>query len=96
MNEDLSKRIDCLFDEIVRLKIANAYQTHDTPLSIEMYKDRLVKLIANECIIMCDSAADTVHTATLSLAEQLVVAGAKNQAMKLSLCIKQYFGVEND
>jgi len=94
MNDELSKRIDCLFDEVVRLKLAQAKGTHETPLAIAMYKDRLVKLIANECVMICDSAANIAHTANLSLAEQLVVAGAKNQAMKLSLGIKQYFGIE--
>lgn len=94
MNDDLNKRIDCLFDEVVRLKLNNATGELCTPLTIAMYKDRLVKLVANECATMCDGAALIIHEEKLSGAEELVVAGAKHQARKLSAGIREYFEIE--
>jgi hypothetical protein len=74
---------DACDDEIVRI-----YKTADKV-------EKLAELIVRECASMCDAAANNCADQVMPLmTDKLVVAGAKEQAAKLSQCIKEHFGVE--
>ena len=57
--------------------------------------EKFAKLIVQECASICDSAADNhADEITPLVADKLIIAGAKAQTAKLSLSIKEHFGVE--
>lgn len=57
--------------------------------------ERFYNKIVQECVSICDAAANNcADQVTPLMADKLVVAGAKEQAAKLSQCIKEHFGVE--
>lgn len=64
-------------------------------LPITENMEKFAKLIVQECASICDSAADNhADEITPLVADKLIIAGAKAQAAKLSLSIKEHFGVE--
>ena len=46
----MNDKIDCLFNEIVNLRLMEAQGTHLVPATIDMYKRRLVAIVVEECI----------------------------------------------
>lgn len=78
-----------------RMTHNNAYWRMQEMAEDITWREKFAMLIVQECIAMCDAAADNCADQVMPLmADKLVVAGAKEQAAKLSQCIKDYFGVE--
>ena len=78
----MNDKIDNLFNEIVNLRLKEAKGTHLVPLTIDLYKNRLIDIIVKDCIriITNNGIATADH-------DQMVRQDCVND-------IKKHFGVE--
>ena len=79
----------------VQISLGERWTTVGRAEFMRLYNEKFANLIVQECASICDSAADNhADEITPLVADKLIIAGAKAQAAKLSLSIKEHFGVE--
>ncbi len=77
----MNERIDCLFNEIVNLRLKEAQGTHLVPSTIDMYKRRLVAIVVEEC---CEVLRQEVEVALSADGDPVDPEGL----------VRKHFGVE--
>jgi ribosomal protein L29 len=75
-NSEMNERIDCLFNEIVNLRLKEAQGTHLVPSTIDMYKRRLVAIVVEECCNWIDGTL-TSDEGMILLTKSFIIANIK-------------------